>query len=941
MEFDFGRGVWAPTAPGVVPVHNFYCCIYRMREYFHRLLLLTLILFPTIGPIGTAQIRSSLPDPTSADPLLRSITNANELPSRITEQDLGLLPEDPDDQPEFLPLTSDKHGGATTLTDTTSYGQWDPRFGLPGISGTVQTTATVSNETYVGGTFLMAGGVVVNNIAMWDGNSWHALGYGVDATVYTIAINGDDVYIGGSFVDASGVAANKIAVWNRLTKRWSALGEGVGGHSLAYVAAIATDGNDIYVGGRFLTAGKVVAVNIARWSSGRWSRVGGGANGYVFSLAIDGNDLYVGGRFTVADDKPIRRIARVDRTTNTWTELGGGVQAGAGGYISAIAVDGNGIYAAGMFGTAGRANITARGIAHYDAAADDWSGMGLGLTQQLGPADVYTLLVQGDKLYVGGRFDAVDTFSTRAYNIARWNRTAGSWDLLLRQPSGQGTIASGVLNISANFPYRNFESAFIATIRPNGSGSVVVGGSFNLAGPNFEKVGINAGIYPNSESVHPLNICLFDGGSKWSIFGSGVGGPVNALAAVGDDVFLGGAFNTVGSMNVKNLARWNNATGTWNAVGNGIDGTIRAMAADANALYVGGAFKTIDGTTVDNIARWDRSSGQWFPLGSSPFAGNTQINVLVLHGNTLYAGGANGAFAWNGSSWSPLGSNVDGPVYAIAVDGDRVYVGGKFSTAGGIAAASLAVWIPATQQWAAVGNGVGGQVNALALDGDNLYVAGKFSTAGGIEALNVALYRIEAETWEPLDEGITGTLNALAVLNGSLFAAGAFPRVGIFSMNSIARWDGREWFDVDRGVLDKDGEGTIYALATGGGALYAGGDFVRTGGTASYNFGRWTNRFTSDAPTITAVAISTAQLRIAPNPIGSQASIRIRLATSADIRLSVHDATGRELEVVTQHRMDEGDHTIQWHAERLPQGTYFCRLRANGSVTTQVVTITR
>ena len=45
---------------------------------------------------------------------------------------------------------------------------------------------------------------------------------------------------------------------------------------------------------------------------------------------------------------------------------------------------------------------------------------------------------------------------------------------------------------------------------------------------------------------------------------------------------------------------------------------------------------------------------------------------------------------WNGSTWSALGSGMDGGVAALAVSGTNLYAGGSFTTAGGKVSAYVA-----------------------------------------------------------------------------------------------------------------------------------------------------------------------------------------------------------------------------------------------------------
>ncbi|MFZ4656017.1 MAG: InlB B-repeat-containing protein, partial [Caldilineaceae bacterium] len=102
------------------------------------------------------------------------------------------------------------------------------------------------------------------------------------------------------------------------------------------------------------------------------------------------------------------------------------------------------------------------------------------------------------------------------------------------------------------------------------------------------------------------------------------------------------------------------------------------------------------------------------------------------------AGGvaANRIAKWDGSSWSSLGSGLNGDVAALAVSGSDLYVGGSFSTAGGVAANRIAKWDGSS--WSSLGSGVRGTVFALAVSGSELYVGGSFDRAGNKAAPNIA-----------------------------------------------------------------------------------------------------------------------------------------------------------------------------------------------------------
>src|SRR5258707_1114204 len=81
--------------------------------------------------------------------------------------------------------------------------------------------------------------------------------------------------------------------------------------------------------------------------------------------------------------------------------------------------------------------------------------------------------------------------------------------------------------------------------------------------------------------------------------------------------------------------------------------------------------------------------------------GGLDVSALVVSGNDTYVGGyfkmvggdaAYNIAKWNGSSWSALGSGMDGRVSALVVSGGDLYAGGDFTIAGGIDANHIAKW---------------------------------------------------------------------------------------------------------------------------------------------------------------------------------------------------------------------------------------------------------
>ncbi|MGH7970073.1 MAG: hypothetical protein ACREIC_15230, partial [Limisphaerales bacterium] len=198
----------------------------------------------------------------------------------------------------------------------------------------------------------------------------------------------------------------------------------------------------------------------------------------------------------------------------------------------------------------------------------------------------------------------------------------------------------------------------------------------------------------------------------------------------------------------------------WISMNPGIDGAnggVSAAVVDGSGnLYIGGLFTIVGNVVVNNIAKWDGSS--WTALGSGM---NGRVDALAVSDGNVYAGwyfttaggsAAKGVAKWDGSSWAALGSGVGGTfpyVTALAVSGTDLYVGGRFATAGG-ATNYIAKWDGSN--WSSLGSGMGSpvstavvEVDALAVSGNDVYAGGLFKTAGGVAATNIAKW--DGSSW--------------------------------------------------------------------------------------------------------------------------------------------------------------------------------------------------
>lgn len=301
--------------------------------------------------------------------------------------------------------------------------------------------------------------------------------------------------------------------------------------------------------------------------------------------------------------------------------------------------------------------------------------------------------------------------------------------------------------------------------------------------------------------------------------------------------------------------------GQWSAPPDfrGLNDSVLALTFDkAGNLYVGGYFTDAGGNpNADRVAMWDGK--KWNALGSG-FNKSVQALAADSQGN-VYAGGLFTATSdgktrfghiakWDGQTWTPLAQGLDDTVLTLAVDAqDRVYIGGDFKNA--CRDSACATSIPAMRivrwnqkQWETVGSGLDNSVNAIAVDKlGKVYVGGDFkhNAYGTTDLLHLAMW--DGNAWHDVGGGVSGsiwpTVHAIAVDGiGNLYVAGRFALAGKLFAGRIAKWDGKEWSTLDKGM----NFGTYSLLTDARGDLYAGGFFTTAGTTNAAHIAKWDTR---------------------------------------------------------------------------------------------------
>lgn len=297
---------------------------------------------------------------------------------------------------------------------------------------------------------------------------------------------------------------------------------------------------------------------------------------------------------------------------------------------------------------------------------------------------------------------------------------------------------------------------------------------------------------------------------------------------------------------------------------------VEALAADGERVYIGGSFTSVSGFERQHLAALDAATGQvdesFDPDATTPGRNpralsrraetNGPVKTLLLAGERLYVGGSFtsavgrsrsrlAAFdARNGELVSGFDAAADGEVRALAAAGDRLYVGGAFRKIGAaprrnLAAVDTATGAPRRDFDAQVG----GTVGALAVAPDRLYVGGRFNTVGPSERPKLAAVALDSGELMPgFQANADSAVATVAAAGGRVFAGGFFVSIGGLVRHGLAVLDTRRTAPARLRGQPRHGFApsvpmSVRALALGGRRLYASGfrDGARRGRIVAFD----------------------------------------------------------------------------------------------------------
>ena len=701
-------------------------------------------------------------------------------------------------------------------------------------NGAVNVVAKAADGSIVfGGNFLAVNGQPRRHLArlLPNGSLDPVWNPGANNSVNAIAIDDANgaIFVGGFFTEIGGQSRNRIA-------KLSSTGVGAAnfewnpGADGSVDALVLHGASALYAGGTFTTIGQQLRGRVAKIAT-----TGGGAidptwdpnvGGSVLALAYDSgaNALYVGGDFNVIQGSPRAAIGKVEGSGNgivdaTWDP-------GSGNTVTSLDFDGTWLYAGGFF--IDIANQPHAGIARISPV--DGTGDGTWNPSVAG-GDVLSIARNGTALYLAGSF--TDVNGQLRPSLARISTINGALDTnfipdinasvnhvaafgdgnvyiggpLFTDISGVVRLGFAVLDTTggplAAVNVLNGGSVFALVRLPDQS--MLVGGNFFFADnesrrnllkltpeglldptwmPQTDGFVLAFALDASRANVYASGTFLNANGqprrtlAKIATAGSGtldagwnalVDGSVLALAVANDDsVYVGGTFTQIAGGLRTNIARLAGANGQldggWNALGaNGEVRTLAVAPAPNGSIFVSGVFTTINGQTRAGLAKLDASSG------AADLNWSADLNDQRLVRSMLFAN-------------------------------DALYLGGGFSSVGGIARSNLAKIsigggaAVVDPSWAPVADA---EVEAMALGSDAtaLYAVGGFTMIDGEPRSRIAKIATTGSglvdpLWAPDVYG--SYLGAVAidaqanVMFGGFFnQVGSTPRQGIAAVGRV------------------------------------------------------------------------------------------------------------------------------------------------------------
>ncbi|KAK7448842.1 hypothetical protein VKT23_013571 [Stygiomarasmius scandens] len=499
----------------------------------------------------------------------------------------------------------------------------------------------------------------------------------------------------------------------------------------------------------------------------------GGSSGISSSSAIiaavahhSSGAIFLGGNFTLSSGDASSSSNIVAFKNGALSSLSNN---GLGGGVTSLVIDGDNLFVGGSFQdtTSASTNGQLRNIGLYNVGNNQWSALGGGVDGR-----VTSLSVSDGQVQVVGDFNRVFTSSSDSTGIDAPG--FATWDINNSHWVNSGGFLVGTMSMVTN---GTDDTQFLA-------GNVVSSRSFGASGMVMLK---------NSDSdvpdVTPLSLQLEGSSSSSSSNNNRRRIQIPRAASWMAHVRLSHLFSK----------RQSTSSGSsLPALPDPLPAPAPAVLAGAfwtntssskQIAIIGGNFSFIptgSSSQASAVGFYDQDDATLTALQGSQINGT--VRTLLVDGTSLYIGGeftipntnVNGLAIydlekqqWSNDNLQTLQAGSGSSVVVRSItktnaQANKVYVAGSFAQAGSLPCQAICSLDTQNRQWNQLQNGIQGEVAAVAYAGSNqefLYASGSISLNGGSSSANVVQFAFGNSSWSAVGDGsdIPGPVTALEV----------------------------------------------------------------------------------------------------------------------------------------------------------------------------------
>jgi hypothetical protein len=606
----------------------------------------------------------------------------------------------------------------------------------------------------------------------------------------SLSADGSTVAIGAKNNDGNGSNSGHVRVFSYSGSTWTQLGSDIDGEA-AYDASgtavsISSNGTVVAIGansndGNGTDAGHV---RVFQYSSGTWTQVGADIDGeaandfsgWSVSLSSDASTVAIGAYGNDGNGTDAGHVRIYKNISGTWTQVDTDIDGEAAGDNSGWSVS---LSSDGSTVAIGAPDNDDNGTKAGHVRVYNIESSVVHTTDTITSCGPYTWI--DGVTYTTSNYTATDTLvstsgcdSIVSLHLTIPNALLGNW-------TQQGADIDGIssYNYSGRSVSLSGDGSILAIGEPGPQGNVHTNQVrvFNYINYSWTQIG---------DTI--LGEALTDN-SGWSVSLS-EDGKTLAIGAYGNDG-PGANFPNIGQVRVFKLIN-----SAWTQLGNDIygegindnSGWSVSLSADGSIVAVGAYANDGNGSGSGHVRVYKLINSVWTQLGNDidgeGINDNSGCSVsLSADGSTVAIGAKNNdgngsnsghvrVFSYSGSTWTQLGSDIDGEAaydasgtaVSISSNGTVVAIGANSNDGNGTDAGHVRVFQYSSGTWTQVGADIDGEAAndfsgwsvSLSSDASTVAIGAYGNDGNGTDAGHVRIYKNISGTWTQVDTDIDG-----------------------------------------------------------------------------------------------------------------------------------------------------------------------------------------